>query len=328
VHRRRRRHAERLRVLGGRGTIDGIDRPDTCFGYRVGSEVPLRYLRRGGALDESAPLVVRATREPDPGPEGALLREWLPTELNPFHARLFVEDDRYRFWVDGAGSYRVDPANATIEVPAEGDPLQREERMWGIPAVLCFQHRGDHSVHAASIGIGGRALLFAAPGRFGKTTLATAFHGAGYDLLAEDSSCVRFEPEPVALPGPAMLRVRPDSYERLGVPDAEVLAARPDRVHLAIHEDRRASGDPRALSGIVLLRRAEEGVRVERVPPEAAIQELWNVSLGVPTDEDRALRFERVARLAAAVPVWNLHRPLAYELLPDVIEAVVASCLP
>ena len=81
------------------------------------------------------------------------------------------------FWVDGLGTYDVRPGGALprIVVPAGADPIGREERLWGIPAVLCFLARGDHSLHAGSVDLGGRAVAFGAPGRFGKTTLAAAF---------------------------------------------------------------------------------------------------------------------------------------------------------
>lgn len=199
--------------------------------------------------------------------------------------------------------------------------------MWGIPAVLCFQARGDHSLHAGAVEIDGRAIVFAAPGRSGKTTLVTALHAAGHRLLAEDSTCLRLDATPEILPGPAMLRVRRDSFDALHIPDVTVVAEDPDRVHLSIDQARRGTSDPLPLAGVVLLR-VDGALRIERLGAAEAIPELWTLSLGLPTARDRERRFGQVASLAATVPTWNLYRPLRYDLIDEVIDLVVATCLP
>ena len=56
-----------------------------------------------------------------------------------------------------------------LTMPLGVEPVRREERLWGIPAALALIRRGDVAVHAAAVEIDGRALLFAGPGRFGKT---------------------------------------------------------------------------------------------------------------------------------------------------------------
>jgi hypothetical protein len=270
---------------------------------------------------------VSEVEEPDPDPDEVPIREWVPTPEHPFHAKLFSDDPVWRLWVAGTGTYVVRPDEPAIGVPAAAHPVQREERMWGVPAVLCFRLRGDHSLHAAAVQIGERALAFAAPGRFGKTTMATALVAAGHRLLSEDSTCVRLDPRAVVVPGPAMLRIRPDTFERLHPPDAEVVFRDDDRVHVALDVSRRGDGAPVPLAGIVFLRVADE-IAVERVPSVDAIPDLFTLSLHVPTDADRTRAFEAVSRIADEVPIWNLARPLRYDAVNDVIAAVVASCLP
>ena len=191
----------------------------------------------------------------------------------------------------------------------------------GIPTVLCFLSRGDHSLHAASVERHGRAIVVGAPGRFGKTTLAAALVGAGYRLLSEDSTCLRGSPEEVVVvPGPAMLRVRHDPDRRVEVPGAHELQV-DDRVHLAIEPQLRGTGDPVPADAIVFLREAKDDQpRLERVAPEDAIPDLWALSFSTPTDEDRTRCFDGVTQLATRVPIWNLHRPLRYDVLGAVIR--------
>jgi hypothetical protein len=292
-----------------------------CFGYRVRSALPFAFTRGGSAPDE---LEVVESHEPDPGPEGEPLREWLPTAERPLHARLFQEDGRWRMWVAGLGSYRVDADAARIEVPSGAPTVAREERLWGIPSVLCFTARGDHSLHAASVEVGGRALVFGAPGRHGKTTTAAALVRAGGRLLAEDSTCIRISSEGAAVvPGPAMLRVRPDSHRAVEIPGTHELERTADRIHLALDDDRRGDGEPVALRDLFLLRPSEDaGIRLERVSAEDAIPDLWALSFSTPTDRDRARCFDRLAELVSSIRVWNLRRPLSYDALDDVVRAV------
>jgi hypothetical protein len=291
---------------------------DVCFGYELRSDLSFEYLREGGATDV---LEVTETRRIDAGKSGEPVREWLPRPDRPFTARLFREDHRWRLWVTDIGSFHIDPVAASIEVPRDAPPLLREERLWGIPTVLCFLSRGDHSLHAASVESGGRAIVFGAPGRFGKTTLAAALVSAGYRLLSEDSTCLRRSADGIdVVPGPAMLRVRRDPDRSPEVPGGRVLHV-DERVHLAIEPALRGTGDPVPVDAIVLLREANaENPRLERVPAEEAIPDLWALSFSTPTDEDRRRCFDGVTQLAATVPIWNLHRPMRYDALDAVIR--------
>jgi hypothetical protein len=291
---------------------------DVCFGFQVRSELDFQYLREGGA---TGVLEVAETKRDDLGAVGDPVREWLARPERPFTARLFREDHRWRLWVADMGSFHIDPAAGSIEVPADASSLLREERLWGIPTVLCFLARGDHSLHAASVEHDGRAIVVGAPGRFGKTTLATALVGAGRRLLSEDSTCLRHALDEVAVvPGPAMLRVRRDTDRPVEVPGGRVLQV-DDRLHVAIEPELRGTGDPVPVDAIVLLRESNEGQpRLERVAPETAIPDLWALSFSTPTDEDRRRCFDGVTSLAARVPIWNLHRPMRFDALDAVIR--------
>lgn len=293
---------------------------DVCFGYEVRSDLAFEYLREGGA---TAVLEVLETDREDPKEAGEPLREWLPRPERPFTARLFREDERWRLWVADIGSFYVDVAAGSVEIPRGAAPLLREERLWGIPTVLCFLARGDHSLHAASVETAGKAIAVGAPGRFGKTTLAAALVGAGHRLLSEDSTCLRSSADGVAVvPGPAMLRVRRDPARSVDVPGTRVLQV-DERVHLAIEREHRGNGHPVPLDAIVLLRETDDGPpRLDPVPPEEAIPDLWALSFSTPTDEDRTRCFDAVTRLAATVPIWNLHRPMRYDVLDEVVRTL------
>jgi hypothetical protein len=295
------------------------------FGYEIESPLAPTYLRAG--LGD--PLVVA---EADPGPEPRTdpVLEWRPRPDNPVQARLHGDPDRYGVWIDGMGGFGVEPDLPRITIPPTTETVRREERLWGVPAALCFSRRGDLPLHAAAVEIDGRALVFCGPGRFGKTTLATAFLRTGYRVLAEDLVCVRQRDGASAvLPGPASLRVRPDVAARLGpIEGTDVVLQDDDRVHLAMRDELRGSGDPVPLAGIVILKRGLPEITLYRVEPERFLPELFSVSFNLPTDVERARSFGGVVDLASSVPLWLLDRPLEFATLDEVVDRVTSTCLP
>jgi hypothetical protein len=271
---------------------------------------------------------VEQTCDVDGEPEQSPLFEWTPRPGRPFHARLYRWGDAYRFWVNDMGWFHIDPAKPSIAMPKSGDPLLLEERLWGIPAALCLLGRGDLPVHAAAVDVGGAAVLLAAPGRFGKTTLVSAFMEAGHAVLAEDLTCCRVQDRPVVVPGPAMLRVRKDSYRRLQIKRAAVVGEDDERYHLAIDPALRGDSAPLPIRCVLFLHWGPEGdaVRLQPIAAEEAVRRLWSVAFHFPVDEVRAQCFEQIAGLAAEVELFHLHRPKDYARLGSTVEQVVAAC--
>jgi hypothetical protein len=296
--------------------------PTTCYGFHVRGSAGFRYLRSGPGV----PLEV-SIGDDDRQPGGEPIRRWIPRDDHPFEADLFQDGEVFRLWIRGTGWYVIDPRVPSIQLPASGDPLRREERLWGFPAALCFLHRGDLPLHAAAVDVGGRALLLAAPGRFGKTTLAGAFLRAGHRVLSEDISCCDLTEDPSVVPGPAMLRVRHDSYERLEFPGTRWIGADEDRVHLALEGAARGDAGRVPLAGIVLLRRSERRTALDRIAGPDALRDLWALSFKLPTEPDRIRAFRALADLSSRVPIWNLLRPLDYSSIDGIVDRVVETCL-
>jgi hypothetical protein len=307
-----REHASKSARAGG-----------SCFGFELRSPLPFTLLRKGSgqALEiRTGTVPVRADDPP--------LLEWLPQPDRPLHTRVYADGDGYRMWTDREGWFGIDPSSPAITTPIVDDSLRLEQRVLGIPLMLCFLHRGELPMHAAAVEIGGEALLLAAPGHFGKTTLASAFLMAGHRVLSEDIACCRLAGSASVLPGPALLRVREATHQRLAFPSTRRLRDEPDgRVRLALEGPARGTGEPVPLRGVVFLRGGRGEGRLRRVATERALPDLWSLSLKLPTDRDRARCFERTATLADAVPVWNLNRAMRFETLPALVERIVETCL-
>ena len=295
------------------------------FGFRIRCAEALRFLRSGGGADT---LEVVVAPQPRRRPQTAPLADWrLAGPDDALRGTLYQERRGFEFWATDAGAYRIEPETGRIEIPESPDAIAREQRLWGIPAALCFMHRGDIPLHAAAVEIGAAAVVLAAPRQHGKTTLALAFHRHGYRVLSEDLACCRLAPVPMLLPGPALLRVRPDVYDGHPPAGTHLVAARPDRIYLAIDHARRGSGAPLPIAAVVFLR---EGNRIVMAPtlPSVAIRDLWALSFRLPTHAARAHTFSRLARLAGALPMWNLHRPTRLGSLDATVERIVEVCRP
>lgn len=305
------------------------DQDGVCFGYRPLGLARFVQLRAGDgdplAVEEAPDEVTRAAVERMGDP----LLTWVPRPENPFSARLYRDGADFVFDVDGLGRYAVDPMAPAIAVPKDADAYLRESRLWGIPASLCFSHRGDIPLHAAAVDVGGSALLFVGPSRHGKTTLAAGFQVRGHRLLAEDTACVRLDPGPSVVPGPPTLRLRPDVAAAVRPTGAEAVVTDPDRLHLLLAPEHRGTGAPVPLAGIVFLHvgAGPEAVLEQRAPAQC-LPALWITSHNLPTDSDRVQRFEQIAALAAAVPLWDLVRPLELAALPALIDLLVQTCTP
>jgi hypothetical protein len=296
------------------------------FGFQVRSARPLRFLRCGGGAETLEVIVAPAPRR---RPQVAPLADW--TLAAPDHTArttLYQVGRSFELWATEACAYRIDPEAGRIEMPDSDDPVVREQRLWAIPAALCLLHRGDIPLHAAAVEIGGRAVVLAGPSGQGKTTLALACHSHGFRVLSEDLTCCRLAPGATVLPGPALLRVRPDVYGGHPPTGMHVVAARPDRVHLAVDPDRRGSGAPVPLAAIVFLREAADDITLERIAASAAIPDLWTLSFHLSTNAARARAFAQLTRLAAAVPIWNLFRPTRLDRLEATVARVVSLCRP
>lgn len=293
----------------------------SCFGMTVRSALPLRFLRDGaaGGLLEIAPASGERA-----GAEREVLLAFTATAADgrPAQARLRrMGDGRFLFEVDDVGAYLIDPAGS-IELPWGGDEVRAEQMLWNVPAMLVALARDQACLHAAVVEVAGRAVLLAAPGRFGKTTLALAFHEAGYRVLSEDVACIGLEHEPVCLPGPALLRVR-DEVEMTGdVPSGlELVARRPGRCEYAITSDRRGAGAAVPLGAVVRLREADE-IRLMPVAGADLVRDLFALSFRLPGPDGQAAAFSAAADVAAAVPCFDLERPLRFEQLAATVERV------
>lgn len=296
------------------------DTSPALFGYSIESEVPLRFLREGGGTESLTIGIGPADAE---RPHEGCIVEWpLRGGEEEVLAALYDVPGGFEYWTSDAGRFFVDLAHGRIEIPPMTDEILREQRLNGIPMALAFTHRGDFALHAAAVEVDGGAVLLAAPSRFGKTTLAMAFHERGFPMLAEDLICIRPGTHE-AFPGPAVIRLRPDVYGGTPPPSLLEVAKRSDRIFLSPVPGMKGSAEARPIRAIVFLREGAH-IALNAASPVEALRDLWHLNFRLPTAEARATSFKALSGLVSGVPLWNLQRPFRLSALGETVDAVVA----
>ena len=296
-------------------TASSLER-GACYGFSIHSTIPLACVRSGHGPR------LELTRAPHQVPSRTipLVAEWADHPHDEPRARLYQDEQEYWLWVNRGGWTRIEPAGPRITLPESFDAAAIEEHVWTIPISLCLLHRRDLTLHAAAVEVNGRSVLMVAPGGSGKSTLAAAFVQAGHRLLSEDVSCVRMVGEPCVIPGPAMLRLRPDVLSHVVLPGARVIRQLRSRVTFALDQAHRGGCEPVPLRAIFLLEAPSEGSVGGTVPAAEGIRRLWPMAFRLPVDDWTAECFARLAELATAVPIHRFPRPVRLEQLPRAVQ--------
>ncbi len=297
-------------------TPDAVE--PAVYGYTVRGNVPLRFLRHGGGAQA---LEIAEASDPGKDATGEVLGIWaLQGNTYPARARLSRIPGGYEYETTDTGLFTVDIENGRIEIPAMDDVILREQRLLGMPMILNFLSRGDFSLHASAVEIGSGAIILAAPSKFGKTTLAFAFAEAGHRVLSEDMICCRASTTE-AIPGPALLRLRPDVYRPTLPQGLSIAAERPDRFFVGFDAQRAGSSSPVPIRAVAFLREGES-VGVERADPVTSVKDVWGLSFRIESSDAHSASFRHITELVGSVPCWNVTRPLTFEALAPTVEAV------
>jgi hypothetical protein len=186
--------------------------------------------------------------------------------------------------------------------------------------------QGAVLLHAASIVMHDKAVLFAGASRSGKSTTAAIFHHLGYEVLSDDLTELDGA---FALPSIAAMRLWPDVLDAL----YGSAAAFPDRapswdkklVRVDVVER------PREIAAILFLEAASDTPRLTRLAPkEGWLQLIANAyTARLPDPEMSRTIFEATSALADRVPTFTFAPPhlSTPNALPELLERELAEWL-
>lgn len=228
-----------------------------------------------------------------------------------------------RYLVVGGGSISIDihPA-ATL----------REVRLFLLGSAFgaLIHQRGLLPIHGSAVNINGSAVIIAGPSGAGKSTLAAAFAKRGYTILTDDVSVTehRSDGSSRVHPGYPQMKLWADSIQHL-----ELLTAREQEIRPRVNKYNIPIGsfatEALPINRIFILSPDEIGTPicnqlagVEKFQSLAANTYRFNFIVGGP---QKRAHFERVAKLAAFIPVFRIHRPRKRFAANEIVDIILTN---
>ena len=145
--------------------------------------------------------------------DGATLR---PTPTAWYRHAHLRDGSTYLRW-DGLAEFLVSADGFRITFGWIGAASWEAFQVYLLGQALSFAlvKRGHEPLHATSVVVDGRAVVFLGRSGFGKSSLAACFLRAGHQLLTDDLLMLREGPEGfTAYPGPPRIKLFPDMARR------------------------------------------------------------------------------------------------------------------
>jgi len=243
--------------------------------------------------------------------------------------RIHATRNDWRLTYEGIGSVRVTGGNNIVfdlvkPALAETKALRRLVANHAF-AVLLLQ-QGLLVLHASSVSVDGRAVVFLGHRTAGKSTTAAAFHKHGYQVLGDDVIGIRFDKEtPHVVPGVPEIRLAPDAVAGLDINDAiqPTGDGGPERLYCRLSGDR----SPTPLFRCYQLEDAESVEIVKQSGTQSFLTIVAGTyAQGLLSDTDRTdEHFDQCRATLDTAKVRTLRRPRSIGTLPTVVEAVVSD---
>ena len=241
--------------------------------------------------------------------------------------------DGFRLEFDDTGIFDITDGGATITwcpAPEARSEAARADLLGGVFSVA-LQQQGVLCLHGSGVSIHDKAIGFLASKGSGKSTLALALTEAGSRLVTDDMLAVHPGPPAMVWPSAPTVHLLEDSAQQLNHLDSD--ERNPSRGKYRVTNLR---ADQVATQRTPLAAIYERRPRVP-TPSEAAVQRtrlaetvavmtlLRHLKVGESLARaDRMTTFDRSARVARCIPVYQLEFTHEFERLPEVIEQVMA----
>lgn len=227
-------------------------------------------------------------------------------------------------------------ADFLIDTDADGitcTPVPGSETRWRgiyeqqvVPLLLSL--RGEQVFHGGAVSIGEQAIAFLAPSGRGKSTLTTAFARRGHAFLGDDCLHLDLSATRASVhPHVDHVRLWEDSMSALGE-DSGVYVPGSPKPRLQAGERLPHCNRALPLSRVYVL--GDDAVDAPRIEAVSPSQQLigWTANafvLDIKNPDVLRRNLAAAARLVREVPMRRLDYPRRYELLDDVVDAVLAD---
>jgi hypothetical protein len=239
--------------------------------------------------------------------------------------------------VDGWADVVIDERgrNVTLTLSDDTDLTEVAELLLG-PIFSCvLSQRGLTRLHASVLDVEGCVIALAGSSGAGKSTTAVALLQRGAALVCDDIAALGEQEGRFTVCASApRVRMRPDAAAALVGASATLEPVWPG------HESRRAlkaylpaagaeEAGERALGAVFLLGERSPSIAEPRARPLTSLQALPRLMARrhIPEALDRNAHrrdFERLARLAETIPVYELLRPAGLEAMGETVAEIVS----
>lgn len=232
-----------------------------------------------------------------------------------------------RFGKDRA--LKVDAGSvATLQWPADSDDVNWVIQGWAV--TLATLQRGEVSLHASTIAVGGEVIALAGRQGAGKSTTSVALQQRGHRILVDDTTLLRFEDGAVSMtPYSRNVHLLRDSADALGLDFDELPRLAGGRIKVSFSPEE-PPVEPRRIDRVIVLEPADDCsdvslVEVRGVDKVSTLGEHMARRSIAPAILGHQRYFELLTSLAQAVPVFVLSRPTSAWSLDEVVNLIEVS---
>ena len=193
--------------------------------------------------------------------------------------------------------------------------------------VLCvlLRQRGLLVIHASCININNKGVAFMGGSGWGKSTLATAFHTKGYDVLTDDVLPIKVEKnQTVVFPSYPQFKLCPDAATSLGHDTNNLLPVSTNSFKVAYKLNKGFQQHPIQLQQIYILDKGKEH-KISSLQPQETFVELVRHSRAMKSVTEQQFFAEHLhlcSELIKNVRFCRFTRKPSLADLPKLIELV------
>jgi hypothetical protein len=239
----------------------------------------------------------------------------------------------FRLEYSHAGVFDLSRDGGTIVWYRRADAIEELVRsiVLGPVLALSLELSGLLCLHGSAVAIGDEAIVFLAPKRHGKSTLATALTAAGARLIGDDLVAVEPGPPAMVKPGVPSVRLWEDAVGALPVEDMCDTVVRGVKTTASGFAERAFIEGELRLAAVYLLEPVAPHddfcCARTRLPAAAAAiglahqTKLADALIGMAA---AGTQLANAARLATAVPVWTFSTARDLARLPMIVAQLMA----
>ncbi|MBW4557539.1 MAG: hypothetical protein KME59_16680 [Trichormus sp. ATA11-4-KO1] len=190
---------------------------------------------------------------------------------------------------------------------------------------ILLRQRGLLVLHASCVDINNKAVAFMGGSGWGKSTLATAFHTSGFDVLSDDVMPIQIDSgQPIVFPAYPQFKLWPEAAASLGQDTESLSPIHQNAPKLGYKFARGFQQNPLPLQRIYVLARGDEHEITELQPQDAFVELVRHTrAMSLVTEQEFLTSHMRLCtELVKKVDFCRFTRKPSLADLPDLVKLI------